>query len=87
VFLCNLKSENKHNCTDQWEAGKSFCEFILKTLQRITKSNLDIKYRRILFSSKMLYKTVGKPPKTSESESEKKLKTIFLMNLKQALAI
>jgi hypothetical protein len=58
VFLCNLKSENKHNCTDQWEAGKSFCEFILKTLQRITKSNLDIKYRRILFSSKMLYKTV-----------------------------
>lgn len=74
VFLCNLKSGNKHNCTDQWEAGKIFCEFILKTLLRTSKISTKIKYRRILFSSTALYKTAGKPPKTSESESEKKVK-------------
>lgn len=74
VFLCNLKSGNKHNCADQWEAGKIFCDFILKTLSRVSPLDIEIKYRRILFSSILLYKTVGKPPKTSEAESEKKVK-------------
>lgn len=62
-FVCNLKSGNTHNNSDQLEAGRIFGEFIIKTAIRVYNSemsnkpqrrideNIDVKFIKVFFSN------------------------------------
>jgi hypothetical protein len=72
-FVCNLKSGNSHNNSDQLEAGRIFGEFIINTAIRVYNSemsnkpqrkideNTDVKFVKVSFSNqnKNVNKSIG----------------------------
>lgn len=80
-FVCNLKSGNDSNNSDQLEAGRIFGEFIVKTAIRIYNreisnlagrspidENKDVKFVKVFFSNqnKNLDKSIGSKMKLSK---------------------
>lgn len=58
--VCNLKSKNKGNNTDQINAGVNFSQFIFDTAKRLHPEsfihNAKLHFVKVLFSTKELYK-------------------------------
>ncbi|HEY5325529.1 MAG TPA: hypothetical protein VIJ27_00885 [Mucilaginibacter sp.] len=60
AVVCNLKSNNRGNNTDQINAGVIFSQFIFDTAKRLHPDsfmhNAKLNFVKVLFSSKELYK-------------------------------
>lgn len=53
VFVCNLKSNNHSNASEQAQAGMLFSQYLLKTIERLLKYPYDmqIEYRSLIFTT------------------------------------
>lgn len=67
VIICNLKSKNTHNNSDQLKSGRVFATFLVNTVKRVytIPRNTKIIYKKVLFSEKELRKT-AKPSRKIE---------------------
>ncbi len=58
AVICNLKSKQKGNNSDQIKAGELFSQFIYETSKRLNPNkfeDIEFKIIKVLFSSKKLY--------------------------------
>ncbi|OFX28026.1 MAG: hypothetical protein A2033_14640 [Bacteroidetes bacterium GWA2_31_9] len=71
IILCNLKSDNLHNNTDQFNAGNYFSNFIISTTKRChpETNNIPIKLIKVLFSSKINRYGNNKPSNKPNSQN------------------
>ncbi|MCC7429757.1 hypothetical protein IT568_02820 [bacterium] len=72
VFICNLKSKNTNNNSEQMRAGEIFADFLSKTVKRLGKdklSKIKIRFKWILFS-KITNKGTSKPQGTGKKIKE-----------------
>jgi hypothetical protein len=57
VIICNLKSGNKSNSQNQFNAAEIFAYFLIESIKRQFSLNIQIDFvRRVLFATKQLYK-------------------------------